>query len=146
MLGNFFRPLTAACPTAQWVFDSENRCSSVDDWWIIGLVLAAASTLLVACFGGYIVTRLRRSARLRQQQAAGRSPEQIQLREETQRFVATFPTFKYNGTKMPAQGSLPLSPDGGEQSAVNEDDDELPMCSICLVSPEQRTLLLATLD
>jgi hypothetical protein len=140
LLGNFFRPLTAACPAAQWVFDSGNRCSSVDDWWIIGLVLAAASTLLVACFGGYIVTRLRRSTRRRQEQAAGRSPEQIQLREETQRFVATFPTFKYNGTKMPkAQRSAPSSPDGGEQageqSDANEDDDDLPMCSICLVSP-----------
>jgi hypothetical protein len=140
MLGNFFRPLTAACPTSQWVFDSGNRCSSVDDWWIIGLVLAAASTLLVACFGGYIVTRLRRSARRRQEQAAGRSPEQIQIREETQRFVATFPTFRYNGRKVPkAQRSASSSPDGGEQageqSEANEDDDELPMCSICLVSP-----------
>jgi len=78
-------------------------------------------------FGGYVITVLRRSARRRQEQAAGRSPEQIQLRNETQRFMATFPTFQYNGTRLPKT-------QGADSSGQPDDDedDEGPMCSICL--------------
>jgi len=87
-------------------------------------------------FGGYVITVLRRSARRRREQAAGRSPEQIQLRNETQRFMATFPTFQYNGTRLPKT-------QGADSSGQPDDDedDEGPMCSICLVSQLQHCLL-----
>ena len=136
MLGSYFRPLISDCPAGTWITDSGVRCSSDENWWILGLVIASGSTLLVMFFGGYVITVLRRSARRRREQAAGRSPEQIQLRNETQRFMATFPTFQYNGTRLPKT-------QGADSSGQPDDDedDEGPMCSICLVSQLQHCLL-----
>jgi hypothetical protein len=151
MLGSYFRPLATDCPAGSWIARGVSACGSDDSLWLIGLVCATASTLLVACVGGYVVSRVRAAARREEQRASGQSVQQIELRRQTQRFVSTFPTFKYNGKKLPGGGSgsgtgdgasapapcsgPPACPSGagGEERGSNQDDeDDEPMCSICL--------------
>ena len=134
MLGSYFRPNVGECASSAWIFNSDGRCGSDDKLWVIGLICATGSVLLVAILGGYVVTRVRMLQRREQDRAAGRLPEQRQLREQTQRFVSTFPTFKYNGKRLPMQQtSPPAGPDEGSAPEASQEEGDEPLCSICLV-------------
>jgi hypothetical protein len=138
MLGSYFRPQSSECAAGTWISTSGARCGNGDGLWMIGLVCATGSTLLVAGLGGFVVTRMRLQARRQQERAAGRSPEQVQLREQTQRFLSSFPKFRYNGKKLPTpSGPLheSMRPEADERGAAASDaDEDAPTCSICLVS------------
>ena len=133
MLGSYFRPIDDVCSGDEWLFNSDARCGSDNHIWMIGLICATGSVLLVAILGGFVVTRVRVLQRREQDRRAGRLPEQRELRARTQRFMSTFPTFKYNGKRLPMpQGPQSAPQDSSGNEDPGEDSDE-PMCSICLV-------------
>ena len=141
MLGSYFRPAASSCPAGTWIPHGKTGCASDDMLWIIGLVCATGATLLIALLGCYVVVRIRRAARHRQALAEGRAPEQLELRNRTQRLLAAMPTFRFRAVE---KGSAtPLGPqepaavasaaDAGEGgSEWGEEEGDAPMCSICL--------------
>ena len=68
---------------------SNANCASDDELWIIGLTCATGSILLVTLLGVCVVSRVRRAARLDRERAEGRAPEQLRLRQRTERVVET---------------------------------------------------------
>mmetsp|Transcript_14699 Transcript_14699/g.30428 ORF Transcript_14699/g.30428 Transcript_14699/m.30428 type:complete len:236 (+) Transcript_14699:2-709(+) len=135
MLGSYFQPATGSCPIAEWSTGINTRCTQQTGIWLVGLVCASVSTLLVGLMCCYFVLRVRAAQRSQQAglerfgaQPPGVPPNRAQ--ELTERFLATFPTFKFSVAKMP--------PNERQQRTEEEEEDEEeenfdePCCSICL--------------
>jgi hypothetical protein len=135
-LGSYFQPAVGSCPSGMWMHGSNANCASDDELWIIGLTCATGSILLVTLLGVCVVSRVRRAARLDRERAEGRAPEQLRLRQRTERVVATFPTFKFKASQGvptgPLESTSASDPYGLAAPFDDDECDDNPMCSICL--------------
>ena len=104
MLGSFFRPSYAGCSSG-WSSGTGTRCSSDGSIWMIGLVSASVSTMLVLLMCMHFILRMRAANRLPPAPilpfgSAPQGAENVdQARQIMTRFLETFPTFKYDGRR-----------------------------------------------
>mmetsp|Transcript_43337 Transcript_43337/g.137023 ORF Transcript_43337/g.137023 Transcript_43337/m.137023 type:complete len:280 (+) Transcript_43337:214-1053(+) len=140
MPGDYFSPNAGlgACPVG-WSVGAFANCPQNNNIWLVGIICAAISTFLIVILCIHFILRIRAASNRRPRLMFFQYGDQsggLVAREQVQRFLDTFPTFKFDENKLPPSFSASRSSEAEGQTEGQTDgqdeEDNRPTCSICL--------------
>ncbi|EKX42495.1 hypothetical protein GUITHDRAFT_141168 [Guillardia theta CCMP2712] len=140
MPGDYFAPSAGmgACPLG-WNVGPYATCQQSNNIWLVGIICASTSTALIVILCIHFILRIRAAANRRPRTMIFQYGDQsggVTAREQVQRFLDTFPTFKFDENKLPPSFSASRSSEAEGQTEGQTDgqdeEDNRPTCSICL--------------